>query len=185
MPSLADPKRENFAQMCARGLPTIEAYVRAGYKRNTGNATALKKRPDVAARIEEIQYEIAHNNQSGLNEFLKDTGLTPAFIVRKLLETGNEARDAGKFEVAAKCFKDLGGELFGMFLERKHHAEEKANSVSTQTNTTINIENLNQALEALGGPDQKVPKIVGDAEYVDLTGTLLPAPTIPSKQRRG
>lgn len=181
MPSLPDPKREHFAQLCARGLPTIEAYARAGYKRNTGNATALKKRPDVHARIQQLVHEMSQDNQAELTEFMKDTGLTPAYIIRKLLDSGNDAQKAGKHDIAAKCFKDLGNELFGMFGERKA-ATEKTN-VHSETNTTINIENLNQALEALGGPDQKVPQIVGDAEYVDITGALLPAPTVSGKQR--
>lgn len=179
MPILQDPKREKFAQLLARGIPTIDAYVRAGYKRNTGNATALKKKPDMVARVEELQFEMSLHTEAELNDFLRDTKLSPTYIVRALLETAKEAKDAQKFDIAAKCYKDLGGELFGMFVERKHLSVDKQ-SVHSETNTTINIENLNQALEALGGIDTKVPQIEGHAECLDVLGTGIPRATITS-----
>lgn len=184
MPTLSDPKREAFAQMCARGIQTIEAYTRAGYKRNTGNATALKKRPDVASRIDELKDEIANGSHQELKDFIKDTGLSPSFIIRRMKEISEEAAKAGKYDIAARCVKDIGAELFGMFVERKHLTPEKTN-VHPQANTTINIENLNQALEALGGPSKKIPQINGGIEYVDLTGEILPPTVVPSKQQRG
>jgi phage terminase small subunit len=173
MPILHDPKRENFCQLIARGISVIDAYGRAGYKRNTGNATALKKRPDVTARIEELQYEMAQNNQSELNEYLRDSKLTPTYIIKQMLETGIEAKGAGKYDIAAKCFKDIGGELFGMFVERKHIAVDK-NSVHTQTNTTINISSLNQALESLGEGNPRLIEIDGIADQVDLPRADIP-----------
>lgn len=174
MPALPDPKRETFAQLCARGIPTVEAYVRAGYKRNTGNATSLKKTPIVAARIEELKDEISSSSQIELKAYMRDSGITPAYIVRLLLETALEAQKAGKFDTAARCFKDLGGELFGMFVQRSHIAVEK-NSVHTAAAAPINIENLNSALEKLGDASPKLIEIDGHADVVDFAGTLLPA----------
>lgn len=181
MPTLADPKRENFAQLCARGLPTIDAYVRAGYKRNTGNATSLKKRPDVQARIEELQDSMASNNQSELNDYLKDEGLSPTYIVKKLLETGKDAHAAGKFDVAAKCFKDIGGELFGMFVERKHVSVDKQ-SVHTQATATLDLTSLNQALEVLGGTSPKVPQLEGNVRIIDVAGEVV-SPAIVEREQ--
>lgn len=178
MPTLPDPKREQFAQLCSRGIQTIDAYVRAGYKRNTGNATSLKKRPDVQARIEELQSEMAGNKQVELNEYLKDSGLSPTHIVKKLKETAEEALANGKYDVAAKCWKDLGGELFGMFVERKHVQVDKQ-SVHTETTTTINIEGLNQALKGLGDRSQKGIEIDGYATAVDFPADRIPILAIP------
>jgi hypothetical protein len=173
LPVLPDPKREKFAQLCARGIASIDAYMRCGYKRNTGNATAFRKRPDIQRRIQEIQAEIANNTEEELGEFLKDSGLTPTYIIRQMLDTAKEAKDAGKFDIAARTFKDIGGELFGMFIEKRHLTVDKNNSVHTTTNTTINIEGLNQALESLAGPRFAGLEIDGIADRLEPAGAIL------------
>ena len=58
MPPLANPKHEAFAQ--ARyldGLTAEEAYVRAGYKRNDGNAARLNGNDRIQARGSELLAE--------------------------------------------------------------------------------------------------------------------------------
>jgi hypothetical protein len=173
LPVLPDPKREKFAQLCARGLSTIDAYVRAGYRRNTGNATAFRKRPDVSKRVDELVKEMQSNTEEELGEFLKDTGLTPTYIIRHMLDTATKAKEAGKYDIAAKTYKDLGGELFGMFVEKRHLTVDKNDNVHTTTNTTINIEGLNQALESLAGPSPVRLEIDGFAEVIEPTTALL------------
>lgn len=54
MPVLENPKHERFAQERAKGLSASFAYVKAGYKRNDGNAGRLNRNEQVAARIEEL-----------------------------------------------------------------------------------------------------------------------------------
>jgi len=48
---LRNARREAFAQARAAGLNQTNAYERAGYKRSRQAASALAKRPPVAARI--------------------------------------------------------------------------------------------------------------------------------------
>jgi hypothetical protein len=48
------PRHERFAQGIAAGMLQIEAYVAAGYARNEGEASRLRKKPQVAARIAEL-----------------------------------------------------------------------------------------------------------------------------------
>lgn len=116
---------------------------------------------------------MAANTEQELKEFLHDTGLTPTYIVRQMLETANLAKDAGKFDIAAKTYKDIGGELFGMFVEKKHLSIDQQ-SVHTSTTTTLNLEGLNQALERLAGPSPEVLEIDGVAERIERPIALLP-----------
>jgi hypothetical protein len=90
-----------------------------------------------------------------------------------MLDTAKEAKDAGKFDIAARTFKDIGGELFGMFIEKRHLTVDKNNSVHTTTNTTINIEGLNQALESLAGPRFAGLEIDGIADRLEPAGAIL------------
>ena len=55
MPKLANDRQELFCQALAEGKTADEAYVFAGYKENRKNASRLKTKEDVRARIAEIQ----------------------------------------------------------------------------------------------------------------------------------
>ena len=54
MPILKNPKRELMAQALAKGATALEAYKRAGYAPESGNARRLRCEPEVAARVEEL-----------------------------------------------------------------------------------------------------------------------------------
>jgi hypothetical protein len=54
MPVLTNAKHELFAQEIAKGATATDAYERAGYKRNDGNASKLANTKDVKARVKEI-----------------------------------------------------------------------------------------------------------------------------------
>lgn len=169
MPVLSDPKREKFAQMCARGLATATAYVRAGYKPNTGNAITMRKRPDVMTRIEEIQEQLRASSQQELDEYLSESGLNPAYIVKQVLETANSARSAGKYETALSGYKALGSELFGMFQERKHVAV--GNNVN-HTTTTVTIQDFSTAFEKLTAGFDGI-QIEGNAVELNAPAVLI------------
>jgi hypothetical protein len=60
MAPLRNPKHENFARHVAAGVALAEAFVLAGYEPSSAegrNHNRLSKRPDVAARIEDIKRE--------------------------------------------------------------------------------------------------------------------------------
>jgi hypothetical protein len=54
---MKNTRHEAFAQALARGESAVKAYIEAGYKANTGNASTLKSDKSVSKRIEEIQEE--------------------------------------------------------------------------------------------------------------------------------
>jgi phage terminase small subunit len=55
MPTLTNTRQENFCQALARGKPTCEAYVLAGYKPNRANASVLKSKQNISSRVAELQ----------------------------------------------------------------------------------------------------------------------------------
>lgn len=177
MPVLQDPKRERFAQGVARGLPTIEAYVRAGYKRNTGNATSMRKRPDVAARIDEIQKQMREQTQQDLQDYLDESGVNYTYIIKQVLETAIQAKSAGKYADAMNGFKEVGKELFGMFVDRKNISVEQ--NVNNNSTTTISIQDFTASFtklaEALDGP-----QIEGTFMRLDESRTPVPIELEPA-----
>lgn len=54
MAVLDNPRHERFAQEMAKGMTAAAAYHLAGYKSNRAQATRLRDRPEVAARIAEM-----------------------------------------------------------------------------------------------------------------------------------
>jgi hypothetical protein len=55
MPILNNPRHEAFAQALARGMSATAAYVEAGYKASTGNASTLKAGQSISQRVAELQ----------------------------------------------------------------------------------------------------------------------------------
>jgi hypothetical protein len=52
---LENPKHEKFAQALASGLSASDAYIRAGYKPNRGNAARMNANEYIMRRVKELQ----------------------------------------------------------------------------------------------------------------------------------
>ena len=55
MPALSNQRHELFAQVLAAGCSATEAYVKAGYRLNKGNAGRLKANERIRERVGELQ----------------------------------------------------------------------------------------------------------------------------------
>ncbi len=55
MPVLDNARHEAYAQARASGMSIDDAYVEAGFSRNSGNAARLNGKESVASRVREIQ----------------------------------------------------------------------------------------------------------------------------------
>lgn len=133
MPILSDPRHERFAQNLAAGMKQGEAYEKAGFKANRGNAARLNADENIRTRVAEIL--------RGRETFLQDvskvavekTGLTKAWVLDRLRENADRAmtsepvRDhdgnpTGEYtyqgNVANRALELIGKEL-GMFVDRK------------------------------------------------------------------
>lgn len=54
MPVLKNARHEAFAQGLAKGLTADEAYQKAGFKANRGNASVLKHKQNILKRVDEL-----------------------------------------------------------------------------------------------------------------------------------
>jgi phage terminase small subunit len=57
MPNLRQPKHEQFAREIVAGAAVKDAYTAAGFKPHRANGNRLLRRPEIAARIDELQRE--------------------------------------------------------------------------------------------------------------------------------
>jgi phage terminase small subunit len=81
MSLLKNAKHEAFAIARAEGKNQVEAYRLAGYTPHAGNASALDKKPDVAARIEEIR-------SAATEKALKKAEVTVEKVIAELAKLG-------------------------------------------------------------------------------------------------
>ena len=104
MALLPNHKHERFAQLIAKGWKKYEAYEEVGYAGgNRSAATRLAQRPDVAARIVELQATNAapvNAIQSAKDGSLADMGLTMVWVAEAYLTIHSKALEARRFKEA-------------------------------------------------------------------------------------
>jgi hypothetical protein len=89
MAVLGNSRWERFAQGLAKGLTADEAYQRAGYKANRGNAATLKANQSILDRASELQGKAAAKVVTTVED-----------IARQLDEDRAFARESGKASAA-------------------------------------------------------------------------------------
>lgn len=133
MPILSDPRHERFAQNLAAGMKQGEAYEKAGYKPNDGNAGRLNRNEQVRTRLAEILKSRETFIQDVSAVAVEKAGLSKAWVLNTLRENversmaaepvrddeGNAIGDyAYQGSVANRALELIGKEL-GMFVDRK------------------------------------------------------------------
>ena len=116
MPPLDNPQHEKFALACATGQDHGQAYITAGYwsaesaKGKVGGAH-LYKRPDIKARIAELQDRAADIT-------VAESVLTQVWVIDKLKEIVERALDENdRLDSPIRALELLGKHL-GMFVDR-------------------------------------------------------------------
>lgn len=74
MPVLSNSKHELFAVLIAKGEELTEAHVKAGYKRNPGNASGLAYKKEIQERIKEIKLNAAFLVEISVSRVLAELG---------------------------------------------------------------------------------------------------------------
>jgi hypothetical protein len=106
---LKNSRHERFAQERAKGKTKDEAYTAAGYAENRSNACRVDAKPQVQARIAELQARAAEKAE-----------VTVADIARQLDADREFAREQG--QGAAAISATLGkAKLLGLMPERHEH----------------------------------------------------------------
>ena len=72
MPPLSNPRRERFAQALLEGCSADEAFVKAGYSENRGNASRLKAKESISMRLAELQAAAAKASTVSVQSLLSE-----------------------------------------------------------------------------------------------------------------
>lgn len=115
MPALKIKRRELFAQNVAKGMSLTAAQLAAGYGGWSGNAAAMAKFPDVAARIKELKEQrvrdeamrIAHMGEAEVHEFLNPE-LNLRWYLKELHKTLRDTEDGLDTESRHKILTTMG-----------------------------------------------------------------------------
>lgn len=106
MPILENQRYELFAQELAKGKSATEAYVLAGYKPSRKNASRLRTKEDIAARVAELQTVAARSAE-----------ITIESICRELDEANTVAKERGQASAMVSA-SALRAKLAGLMVER-------------------------------------------------------------------
>jgi hypothetical protein len=162
MPALPNPRWERFAQELAKGQPATRAYVLAGYRSNSGNASTLKAQQSVSKRVMEL---LAHREEieaKGIARAIEQRGITSGDVMAMLIEDHDSARAKGQFGAAIRAAELLGKEL-GMFVERRELRIEDRLAAMTPEQRE---EDARQLAERLRAQIERYKVIEGDVTEV-------------------
>ena len=141
---LKNPKRERFAQEIAKGTPAATAYVMAGFKPNSGNATNLKADKAIIQRVSEILQHEQRVESKATEKAIEALAIDKAWLMGAMVENAvislgrktvkvtkfdKKTGDAREVEVvmrdagAANRSLELLGREFNTFVDRKEIGE--------------------------------------------------------------
>ena len=109
MPVLTNHRHERFTQLLAaapKGMTVTDAYEKAGYRRNDGNASTLARHPQVQGRLKEIKGELAEK-----------AVVTAESLMKEAEEVRVRAMERGQLNAAVAAIKEK-GVLSGKRVER-------------------------------------------------------------------
>ncbi len=115
---LSRPQHEAFAQLIANGSTIIDAYEKSGYPRNRSNASRLRLRERISARIDEL---VAQRTASAEREALsaaEKAGVDAYWVMRNLRRNAVMAARRGDTAAANRAVELIGKHL-NMFVDRK------------------------------------------------------------------
>ena len=139
MSALRNARREAFARAVAAGASATDAYEQAGYRRDNGAACRLAQKPDVAARIAELQAIAAEKAAVTIESIAAELE-----AARQLAMTKDQASAA----VQASMGK---AKLFGLLVEKRQHSGPGGGAIPVVDLTNASNEQLS-TLEAFFGP---------------------------------
>jgi len=127
MPILENAKHERFAQLLAAGKNAVDTYEFAGYRRNRGHASTLRKSLKLLKRVDEILEPQGQIQGRGALAAIERTGLNKSTVINMLIYDRELARKNGQSSAAIRATELLGKEL-GMFVNRSdtRHRVEKS-----------------------------------------------------------
>ena len=83
MPALTNPRWEKACQLRASGKEVLKSYVEAGYVKNTAAATLFFQRPNITARLIELQEQRYGDTHRAREIAIKKVVLEDTWIIER------------------------------------------------------------------------------------------------------
>ena len=122
MAALSNPRHELFAQVLAAGCNATEAYVKAGYLLNKGNAGRLKANERIRKRVEELQARNVQAQEAAV-------GVTIEQLRAQFAEAYAIAKELSQ-PTAMVAATTAQAKLAGLWIERSEHMRKQPNEMS-------------------------------------------------------
>jgi hypothetical protein len=164
MPLLENAKHERFAQVLATGKNAVDAYEFAGYRRNRGHASTLRKNSKLLKRVDEILESRGQIQGRGALAAIERARLTKAIVIDMLIADRELARKNGQSSAAIRATELLGKEL-GMFVDRsdnRHRVERRFSELPEAEQEAVAADLLARAREVI----DRAKVIEGEAKAV-------------------
>ena len=122
MPVLSNPRHELFAQVLAAGCSATEAYVKAGYRLNKGNAGRLKANERIRKRVEELQARNVQAQEAAV-------GVTIERLRTQFAEAYEMAKELSQ-PTAMVAATTAQAKLAGLWIERSEQTRKQPDEMS-------------------------------------------------------
>jgi phage terminase small subunit len=98
MPILSNPKHEKFARALVKGMSQLDAATEAGYGASKTYASNLTRRPQIVARVQELQMRGAERAAVTIESLILEAGE----IQRRAMEDGQYSAATAALTAKAK-----------------------------------------------------------------------------------
>ena len=122
MPALSNQRHELFAQVLAAGCSATEAYVKAGYRLNKGNAGRLKANERIRERVGELQARNVQAQEAAV-------GVTIERLRAQLAESYELAKELSQ-PTAMVAATTAQAKLAGLWIERSEQTRKQPDEMS-------------------------------------------------------
>jgi hypothetical protein len=122
VPTLSNPRHELFAQVLAAGCSATEAYVKAGYRLNKGNAGRLKANERIRKRVGELQGRNVQAQEAAV-------GVTIEQLRAQFAEAYEIAKELSQ-PTAMVAATTAQAKLAGLWIERSEQTRKQPDEMS-------------------------------------------------------
>jgi hypothetical protein len=122
VPAISNPRHELFAQVLAAGCSATEAYVKAGYRLNKGNAGRLKANERIRKRVEELQARNVQAQEAAV-------GVTIERLRAQFAEAYEMAKELSQ-PTAMVAATTAQAKLAGLWIERSEQTRKQPDEMS-------------------------------------------------------
>jgi len=122
VPALSNQRHELFAQVLAAGCSATEAYVKAGYRLNKGNAGRLKANERIRERVGELQARNVQAQEAAV-------GVTIERLRTQFAEAYEMAKELSQ-PTAMVAATTAQAKLAGLWIERSEQTRKQPDEMS-------------------------------------------------------